>query len=116
MPSYQDVEWGYNQNAPVTEDPLPLSGLNAHLAKSGYQMKARDPLSHDFNYLIQWEKKGASPITLAAPQFQATGYYDQLVYDLHDIRDLLKHLNGNGLDGHELKASRADPDSDEDHT
>jgi hypothetical protein len=47
----------------------------------------------------------APPITLAAPQFQAQGY-DGLVYDLYDIRDMLKHLNSDGMTGHELVAKR----------
>jgi hypothetical protein len=42
---------------------------------------------------------------LAAPQFQAQGY-DGLVYDLYDIRDMLKHLNSDGMTGHELVAKR----------
>ena len=45
------------------------------------------------------------PITLAAPQFQAEGY-DNLVYDIYDIRDMLKHLNTEGVAGHELVAKR----------
>jgi hypothetical protein len=65
-------------------------------------------LSPDFDYFIQWTKPNADPITLAAPQFQAAGYYDQLVYDLYDIRDLLKHLGRQELEavGHELRAAR----------
>jgi hypothetical protein len=108
MSSYQDVNWGYNTDAPITEDPLPLSALNDHLARFGYQMTAVDPLSPLAGVLIQWEKKGAPPITLAGPQFRAENYYDQLVYDLHDIRDMLSHLNKDGISsaGHELVAKR----------
>jgi hypothetical protein len=57
-------------------------------------------------YLIQWEKKDCAPITLAAPQFRAEGLYDQLVYELDDIRDMLSRLGGNGFGGHELLAKR----------
>jgi hypothetical protein len=35
---------------------------------------------------------------MAAPQFRADGYYDQLVYDLNDVRDMLAHLNSDGVD------------------
>jgi hypothetical protein len=104
MPSYQDVDWGYGNNAPVTNDPLPLWALDEHLARLGYLREAQDPLS-PLPRLLQWEKKGATPITLAAPQFQAEGY-DNLVYDLYDIRDMLKHLNTDGIAGHELVAKR----------
>jgi hypothetical protein len=86
---------------------LPLAALNSHFARLGYQMAPRDPFSPDYDYFIQWTKPGADPITLAAPQFQAAGY-DQLVYDLYDIRDLLKHLGRPELEtiGHELRAAR----------
>ncbi len=105
MSSYQDVNWGYNTDAPVTENPLPLSALNTHLARLGYQMRPRDHLSPE--QLIHWEKKDGIPITLAAPQFRADGYYDELVYDLYDIRDMLAHLNRDGISaGHELVAKR----------
>lgn len=114
MASYQDVNWGYNTDAPTTDDPLTLAALNEHLARAGYQMKARDPLSPDYDQFITWEKEGADPIILAAPQFRAEGHYDQLVYELPDIRDMLKHLNREGLDGHELKASRSDAECVED--
>ena len=107
MPSYQDVNWGYNNDAaPPTDNPFPLHALNEHLAKSGYQMKPRDP--YNPFPIIQWEKKGANPITLAAPQYSADGY-DELVYDLDDVRDMLAHLNSDGVDvgdGHELVARK----------
>ena len=108
--SYQDVDWGYNTNAPMTDNPLPLSALNEYLAKFGYQMQPKDPYSPDC--LIHWVKAGEDPITMAAPQFQAKGYYDQLVYDIHDVRDMLEHLNRDDFDapnGHELQAKRRDP-------
>lgn len=105
--SYQDADWGYNNNAPVTDAPLPLSALNEHLAQYGYQMQPKDPYSP--SCLIHWTKTGAPPITMAAPQFQAVGYDDQLVYDLHDIRDMLEHLFGDDQNGHELQAKRRDP-------
>jgi hypothetical protein len=104
MSSYQDVDWGYGNNAPVTKDPLPLSALDQHLARLGYHRKGHDPFQPP-SFLLHWEKEGACPITLAAPQFAAEGY-DNLVYDLHDIRDLLKHLNTDGMAGHELVAKK----------
>lgn len=102
--SYQDVDWGYGNDAPATQDPLPLFALDAHLHRKGYARKAQDKYAPP-SQLLHWEKDGAPPITLAAPQFAAEGY-DGLVYDLNDIRDLLKHLNMEGLDGHALKAKR----------
>jgi hypothetical protein len=105
MPPYQDVDWGYGNNAPVTSDPLPLWALDQHLARLGYHRKPPDDPLSPFSRLLQWEKKDATPITFAAPQFQAEGY-DNLVYDLYDIRDMLKHLNTDGIAGHELVAKR----------
>src|SRR5262245_9636690 len=103
--SYQDVDWGYGNDAPVTDDPLPLWSLDAHLARRGYQRKPpADPYAPP-EHVLHWEKKGAPPITLAAPQFRAEGY-DGLVYDLYDVRDMLKHLDMDGMAGHELVAKR----------
>jgi len=104
MPSYQDVDWGYGNDAPVTDDPLPILALDEHLGRMGYRRKAQDQYAPP-SRLLHWEKDGAPPITLAAPQFKAEGY-DNLVYDLYDIRDMLKHLNRDGMDGHELVAKR----------
>jgi hypothetical protein len=106
MSSYQDVDWGYGNDAPVTEDPLPLSALDVHLARMGYRREVQDKYAPP-QRLLHWEKAGANPISLAAPQYKADEY-DNLVYDLHDIRDLLKHLNTDGVDtgGHELVATR----------
>lgn len=105
MPSsYQDADWGYGNDAPVTHDPLPLSALDEHLARMGYHRKALDKFAPP-SFLLQWEKEGVPPITLAAPQFEADGY-DNLVYDLNDIRDMLKHLKTDGMAGHELVAKR----------
>ena len=82
-----------------------LSALNEHLARFGYQMKPIDPLAPP-SHLLHWLKDGANPITLTAPQYRAEGY-DNLVYDLHDIRDMLKHLHSDGIgEGHELVARR----------
>ncbi len=72
--------------------------------------KASNPLA-PLPRTLQWEKHGTKrtdivpPITLAAPQFKAEGY-DNLVYDLNDIRDMLKHLELDRLDGHVLTAKR----------
>jgi hypothetical protein len=105
MSSYQDVDWGYGENdAPVTPEPLPLWDLDAHLARKGYQRKYVDKYAPP-SRILHWEKEGAPLITLAAPQFTAEGY-DGLVYDLNDIRDMLKHLDLHRLDGHELVARK----------
>jgi hypothetical protein len=106
MPSsYQDVDWGYGNDAPVTEDPLPIWALDQHLARMGYHRNTpTDPYAPP-SRILHWEKDGAPPITLAAPQFKAEGY-DNLVYDLYDIRDMLKHLNSDGMAGHELVAKK----------
>jgi len=107
MPSYQDVDWGYGDDAPATGDPLPLWDLDVHLARKGYRRKAQD-IYAPLPKVLHWEcQGGAPPITLAAPQFQAEGY-DNLVYDLNDIRDMLKHLNNESVakSGHELVAKR----------
>jgi hypothetical protein len=106
MSSYQDVDWGYGANdAPVTDDPLPLLELDAHLARKGYQRSAPSDRYAPPSRVLHWLKDGAPPITLAAPQYGAAGY-DNLVYDLHDIRDMLKHLDLQGVDGHQLVAKR----------
>jgi hypothetical protein len=100
MPSYQDIDWGYNEKAPKTASPFALSALNTLLASIGYQMKAGDPV----DYFITWEKPSAIPITLTRPQFRADGY-DQLVYDRNDIVDMFLHFNGRGFPGgHEIIA------------
>jgi hypothetical protein len=104
MSSYQDVDWGYGDNAPTTEDPLPIWTLDQHLRRLGYRRPPPDQFAPPC-FLLHWLKDGAPPITLAAPQFRAEGY-DSLVYDLHDVRDMLKHLNMDGVDGHELVARR----------
>lgn len=103
-PSYQDVDWGYGNDAPVTHDPLPIWALDEHLARMGYHRKGQDKYAPPA-FLLHWEKEGAPPITLVAPQFTAEGY-DGLVYDLNDIRDMLKHLNTDGMAGHELVAKK----------
>lgn len=104
MSSYQDVDWGYGNDAPTTGDPLPIWALDQHLHRLGYQRVAQDKYAPP-SFLLHWVKEGAPPITLAAPQFRAEGY-DGLVYDLADIRDMLAHLNMAGLDGHELVARK----------
>jgi hypothetical protein len=104
--SYQDVDWGYNTNAPITDNPLPLSAIDEYLDKFGYKrLPPADPLAPEYFY--HWVKPGAPTITMAAPQFRAEGYYDTLVYDIHDIRDMLEHLDSDEFDGpngHELQA------------
>jgi hypothetical protein len=107
--SYQDVNWGYNTDAPTTDAPLSLGALNDYLATFGYFMQPKkDPYSPEC--LIHWVKKGSPiPITMAAPQFQHPDFYDQLVYDIFDVQDMLEHLDGDEIDGKELQAKRRDP-------
>ena len=80
-----------DRDAPETENPLPLGALDEHLDKLGYRRAApADPLASESFY--HWIKDGAPAITMAKPQFQAKGYYNQLVYDIHDIQDMLERL------------------------
>ncbi|MBI2713645.1 MAG: hypothetical protein HYX37_04225 [Rhizobiales bacterium] len=103
MPSYQDVDWSYHNDAPLTTSPLRLVELNRILAQIGYQMQRVDPFKPE--YFITWEKPSAIPIMMAKPQFRAADLYDELVYDRDDIVDMFLHFNGRGFPGgHEIIA------------
>jgi hypothetical protein len=106
--SYQDVNWGYENNtdAEETEDPYSLGEVHAYLAKLGYKPKVRDPYTSPW-FPIQWEREGSDPISLPPPHFKAKGFYE-LVYDRNVITDLLLRLGGGGFDddGHPVKAKQ----------
>ncbi|MGA8499026.1 MAG: hypothetical protein WB764_26320 [Xanthobacteraceae bacterium] len=108
MSSYQDTNWGYEDNtdAPETENPYPQHELDIYLAKLGYHRGAQDKYAPPW-FPMQWEKPGSDPITLPPPHFKAHGF-DQLVYDRNVITDLLLRLGGGGYDddGHAITAKK----------
>src|ERR1041385_7183555 len=106
--SYQDAKWNYNNDAPPTANPCPLSEVNSYLAKIGYQMMGRDQYAPDW-YPVQWVKEGCDPISLPPPHYSAEGFYDTLVYDRNVIADFLKGLGITMLQsnkGHRVSATK----------
>ncbi len=119
MSSYQDVNWGSNDSAPVTDNPLSLDDLDDYLCNHlGYRRLAAppvDPYAPNQDYFHYWVGEGLDPISIACPQFRAKGY-PGLVYDIDDVQHLIDRLDGHdedggdhGPDGHKLTAKRRDP-------
>lgn len=102
--SYQDVAWSpSNLEPPLTDAPVTFKRFQLVMNSGGFFLCKMEKKS----CILHWEnQKRALIITTLMPDFRATGY-DELVYDMTYVLDLLPKLAGRGSpdEGHNLVAT-----------
>jgi hypothetical protein len=102
--AYQDVVWGSGlPEAPVTDAPVTFKRFQLVMNSAAFFLCKLDHGS----CICHWENtKTETMITTLMPDFRAVGY-DELVYDMTYVLDLLPKLAGRGTpdEGHNLVAT-----------
>lgn len=101
---YQDVIWGPGIPEPLlTDSPVTFKRFQLVMNSASFFLCKLDPSS----CICHWENaKIGTMITTLMPDFRAIGY-DELVYDMTYVLDLLPKLTGRGTpdEGHNLVAT-----------